>query len=168
MSGYFRMTQTIRRPVDEVFGTAVRLDEFPRWSPRNPWAKKLTPGEIGEGTRFQMVIKGFGKVTNELREFEPNRRVMVVPLNKMFDGGHRWVFTELGDGERLPGAVARHGHAHERGAYSPWFPAPPADRRASPGAPHTAAQSNAIAGQAEQDEKQKLPHPARPVIANGP
>ena len=70
MTPYFTMSQTISRPVQDVFATAVRLDEFPRWSPRNPWAKKLTPGEIGEGTRFQMAIKGFGKVTNELREFE--------------------------------------------------------------------------------------------------
>jgi uncharacterized protein YndB with AHSA1/START domain len=92
------MSQTINRPVDEVFETATRLDEFPRWSPRNPWAKKLTPGEIGEGTQFQMGIKGFGKVTNELHEFEHNKRVMVVPLIKMFDGGHRWLFTDLGDG----------------------------------------------------------------------
>jgi hypothetical protein len=54
--------------VGEVFDAATRLDEFPQWSPRNPWAKKLTLGEIGEGTRFEMGIKGFGKVTNELRD----------------------------------------------------------------------------------------------------
>ena len=60
MKPYFKMSQTISRSVDEVFATVVRLDEFPRWSPRNPWAKKLTPGDIGEGTRFQMGRKGFG------------------------------------------------------------------------------------------------------------
>lgn len=98
MAANFTMSQTITRPVGEVFATAVSLDEFPRWSPRNPWAKKLTPGQIGEGTQFQMGIKGFGKVTNELREFQANKRVMVVPLIKMFDGGHRWIFTDLGDG----------------------------------------------------------------------
>jgi Polyketide cyclase / dehydrase and lipid transport len=92
------MSQSIARPIDEVFAAATRLDEFPRWSPRNPWAKKLTPGEIGEGTQFQMRIKGFGKVTNELHQFEPNKRVMVVPLIKMFDGGHRWIFSDLGNG----------------------------------------------------------------------
>lgn len=98
MAAYFTMTQTITRPVGEVFATAVSLDQFPRWSPRNPWAKKLTPGQIGEGTQFQMGIKGFGKVTNELREFQPNKQVMVVPLSAMFDGGHRWIFTDLRDG----------------------------------------------------------------------
>jgi uncharacterized protein YndB with AHSA1/START domain len=96
---YFRMSQTIRRPVAEVFDIAVRLDEFPSWSPRNPWARKLTDGEIGEGTRFEMGIKGFGRITNELREFEPNKRVMVVPLTKMLEGGHRWLFTDLGNGK---------------------------------------------------------------------
>jgi hypothetical protein len=98
MEPYFKVSQTIARPVDEVFATVVRLDEFPRWSPRNPWAKKLTPGAIGEGTRFQLGIKGFGTVTNELRAFEPNKRVMVAPLNRMLEGGHRWTFTDLGNG----------------------------------------------------------------------
>lgn len=98
MAATFTMSQTITRPVGEVFATAVSLDEFPRWSPRNPWATKLTPGQIGEGTQFQMGIKGFGKVTNELREFQASKRVVVVPLIKMFDGGHRWIFTDLGDG----------------------------------------------------------------------
>jgi Polyketide cyclase / dehydrase and lipid transport len=98
MAGYFTMSQTIARPIDQVFRTATRLDQFPQWSPCNPWAKKLTDGEIREGTRFQMGIRGFGKVTNELHEFQLNTRVMVVPLSKMFDGGHRWMFTDLGDG----------------------------------------------------------------------
>jgi uncharacterized protein YndB with AHSA1/START domain len=93
---FFTMSQTIARPVDAVFAAAIRLDEFPAWSPRNPWARKLTPGDIGEGTRFEMGIKGFGKVTNELREFRTNERIMVVPLIKLFAGGHRWLFTRLG------------------------------------------------------------------------
>jgi hypothetical protein len=40
-----------RPTVEELFATAIRPDEFPSWSPRNPWAKKLTPGQIREGTR---------------------------------------------------------------------------------------------------------------------
>jgi len=99
MNVFWRMSQTIRSPIDRVFQTAVQLDEFPTWSPRNPWAKKLTDGEIGEGTRFEMGIKGFGKITNELREFERNKRVMVAPLTNMLEGGHRWLFTDLGNGE---------------------------------------------------------------------
>jgi uncharacterized protein YndB with AHSA1/START domain len=99
MSAFWTMSATIRSPVDRVFETAVQLDEFPSWSPRNPWAKKLTDGEIGEGSRFEMGIKGSGKITNELRDFERNQRVMVVPLTNMLEGGHRWLFTDLGNGE---------------------------------------------------------------------
>ena len=45
-----------------------------------------------------MGIKGFGKITNELREFERDKRVMVAPLTRMLSGGHRWLFTDLGSG----------------------------------------------------------------------
>jgi hypothetical protein len=58
MKTYFTMTQTIHQPVAEVFDTVVRIDEFPKWSPRNPSAKKLSDGPITDGTRFQLGIKG--------------------------------------------------------------------------------------------------------------
>jgi uncharacterized protein YndB with AHSA1/START domain len=95
----YRFTQQIDRPVAEVFRTAMHLEEFPRWSPQNPSARKLSDGEIGEGSRFEMEIKGFGMVPQVLREFQTNRRLMVVPNIKPFTGGHRWIFTDLGDGK---------------------------------------------------------------------
>jgi hypothetical protein len=95
MKPYFTMSQTIRRPVGEVFETVIRIDEFPKWSPRNPSAKKLSEGPITDGTRFQLGIKGFGKVTMELREFIDGKRVMVTPLSRMW---HRWTFSDDGNG----------------------------------------------------------------------
>lgn len=38
-------------------------------------------------------------VPEELREFELNRRVMVVPNIKQVSGGHRFIFTDLGGGK---------------------------------------------------------------------
>lgn len=98
MQPYFKLSQTIARPIEQVFATAIRLDKFPEWSPLNPSGEQITPGEVGEGTRFRLAIKGFGKVTQELREFQPNRRMMVTPISPMFSGGHRWIFSDLGDG----------------------------------------------------------------------
>jgi uncharacterized protein YndB with AHSA1/START domain len=98
MKPYFSMSQTIRRPVAEVFDAVIRLDEFPKWSTRNPSGKKLTEGPIGDGTRFQLGVKGFGRVTMELREFVADKRVMVRPLSRMFEGGHRWSFSDDGNG----------------------------------------------------------------------
>jgi uncharacterized protein YndB with AHSA1/START domain len=98
----FTMTQVINRPVAEVFNTVIHLEDFPKWSPQNPSAKRVSDGEIGEGSRFLMEIKGFGMVPQVLREFETNRRVRVVPDLKTLSGGHRWTFTpESGNRTRI-------------------------------------------------------------------
>jgi hypothetical protein len=89
----FRTTQVINRPVSDVFNTVIHLEDFPKWSPQNPRAHRVSDGEIGEGSRFQMEIKGFGLVPQVLKEFQTNRRVRVVPDLKTLSGGHRWTFT---------------------------------------------------------------------------
>jgi uncharacterized protein YndB with AHSA1/START domain len=94
----YKYSQEINRPVEEVFRTVMHLEDFPRWSPQNPSARRVTNGEIGEGSRFEMEIKGFGMVPQTLREFELNRSLMVVPDIRPFTGGHRWIFTDLGGG----------------------------------------------------------------------
>ena len=94
----YKTTQEIEKPVGEVFRTVIHLEDFPRWSPQNPSAKRVSNGEIGEGSRFLLEIKGFGMVPETLREFETNRRVMVVPDIKQLSGGHRFIFSELGAG----------------------------------------------------------------------
>jgi uncharacterized protein YndB with AHSA1/START domain len=91
-----RLTQVIRRPVGDVFAAVVDVEQFPRWNPTTKTARKLSAGEAGNGTRFELEITGFGKTIQELQEFEPNRRVRLVPHIKMMEGGHRFLFT--GDG----------------------------------------------------------------------
>jgi len=71
--------QVIDKPVEQVFETVVNVAHFPKWNPTTPSARKLSPGEIGEGSRFEVEIRGFGKVPQELREFEKNKRVRLVP-----------------------------------------------------------------------------------------
>ena len=94
-------TQMINKPVEQVFETVVNLANFPRWNPTTPRARKLSPGEIGEGTRFELEIRGFGKVPQELREFERNKRVRIVPSMKFLSGGHRFLFTAQGARTRI-------------------------------------------------------------------
>ena len=95
----YRMSQVIRRPVDVVFNTVIHLEQFPSWNPaRNPSGRMLSGGQIGNGSRFELEIKGFGNVQQELQEFETNKRVRVVPHIKPFRGGHRFVFIDLHDG----------------------------------------------------------------------
>src|SRR5262252_9298813 len=79
-----KRTQVIDKPVEQVFETVVNVANFPKWNPTTPSARKLTTGEIGKGTRFELEIRGFGKVQQELREFERNKRVRLVPSMRFF------------------------------------------------------------------------------------
>ena len=102
MMAVFRMTQVIDRPVGDVFNTVIHIEGFPKWSPQNPSARRVSDGEIGEGSRFLMQIKGFGMVPQTLREFQMNRRVRIVPDIKTLSGGHRFTFTaERADKTRI-------------------------------------------------------------------
>ena len=96
-----KLTQVINKPVDVVFETVVDVASFPKWNPSTPRARKLSNGEIGNGTRFELEIRGLGKVPQELREFERNKRVRLVPSMKMISGGHRFVFTAQGATTRI-------------------------------------------------------------------
>jgi uncharacterized protein YndB with AHSA1/START domain len=96
-----KLSQVIHKPVEEVFRTVVDVASFPKWNPTTPGARKLTSGEVGEGTRFELEIRGFGKVLQELREFERNKRVRLVPDIRFLTGGHRFIFTAEGDRTRI-------------------------------------------------------------------
>lgn len=95
----FKAAQIIGRPVADVFNTVIHLEEFPKWNPlRNPSGRRLDAGEIAEGSRFELEIKGFGTVHQELQHFEKNRSVRVVPHIAQLRGGHLFLFTDLGGG----------------------------------------------------------------------
>src|SRR5262245_52200986 len=97
--------QVIDKPVEQVFETVVNVAHFPKWNPTTPSARKLSPGEIGEGSRFEVEIRGFGKVPQELREFEKNKRVRLVPSMRFLTGGHRFLFTAQGAATRIDHAL---------------------------------------------------------------
>ena len=96
-----KRTQVINRPVEEVFQTVIDVANFPKWNPTTASARKLSPGQIGEGTRFELEIRGFGKVPQELKEFVKNERVRLVPTMSLMSGGHRFVFTAQGASTRI-------------------------------------------------------------------
>ena len=56
---------------------------------------------IGNGTRFEMEIKGFGKVQQELGEFDLNKQVRLVSSSKLASGGHRFILTAEGAKTRI-------------------------------------------------------------------
>jgi uncharacterized protein YndB with AHSA1/START domain len=96
-----KRTQMIAAPPEKVFGAIVDLEGFPKWNPTTKSARKTSDGPIGEGTRFDLQVKGFGVVPQELQEFQKDRRVRIVPTMKMFSGGHRFMLSPQGAGTRV-------------------------------------------------------------------
>ena len=95
------LSQLINRPVAEVFATVSDLTTFPSWNPTTKSASLISEGEIGEGTVFQMSVKGFGNQVMELTEFEKDKQVRLIPRSKMSHGGHRFVFSTEDDKTRI-------------------------------------------------------------------
>lgn len=96
-----RATQVIDRPAADVFRAIVEVENFPRWNPTTKTARKVTPGPAGEGTEFELKIKGFGVVPQKLENFEDGRRVRLVPKMKMMSGGHLFVLAPQGSSTRV-------------------------------------------------------------------
>jgi uncharacterized protein YndB with AHSA1/START domain len=96
-----RLSQVIRRPVDEVFETVVDVANFPRWNPTTKTARKLSEGQPGNGTRFELEIAGFGKTVQELQDFQRNKTVRLVPHVRSLSGGHRFEFSAVDGGTRV-------------------------------------------------------------------
>ena len=97
----FTLTQTIDRRVADVFATVADLTTFPKWNPTTVSASALTEGEPREGFRYELAVRGFGKIEMELTDFEKDRRVRLTPHSKMLGGGHRFTFNADGDKTRI-------------------------------------------------------------------
>ena len=95
------LSQTIRRPIHDVFAAVTDLESHPDWDPTTTSARKLTDAEIGEGARFEIGREGFGTQELEFTEYRQDEHVRFVPRSSMMTGGHRFTFTEEGGATRL-------------------------------------------------------------------
>lgn len=96
-----KLTQTIDRSPHDVFAAIIDVAGFPKWNPTTKSAKKFSHGATGEGTLFELEITGFGKVEQQLMEFQQDVQVKLVPHMKMMGGGHRFILTPQGTGTRV-------------------------------------------------------------------
>jgi uncharacterized protein YndB with AHSA1/START domain len=93
-----RRTQLIGRPVADVFDVVVDGGHFSEWNPTIRRSRRLDDGPIEDGSTFEWDLRGFGKIVQELQEFDRDKRVRIVPHHKSLEGGHRFVFRSEGPG----------------------------------------------------------------------
>jgi hypothetical protein len=93
--------QVIDAPIDRVFAIIIDGGNFAAWNPTIRSSRRLDAGEIANGSRFEWDLRGFGKVEQELHEFERPRQVRIVPHMKQIEGGHRFKLTSDGGGTRI-------------------------------------------------------------------
>ena len=94
-------TQLIDAPIDAVFAVIVDGGNFAAWNPTIRSSRRLDVGEIANGSRFEWDLRGFGKVEQELDEFDRPRQVRIVPRMKQMEGGHRFRLSSEGGGTRI-------------------------------------------------------------------
>ena len=94
-------SQLVKATVDETFDAVVDGANFASWNPTVRSSRRLDSGTVGNGTRFEWDLRGFGKVIQELQEFSRPQRVRIVPQIKTLAGGHRFRFTSQGDMTRI-------------------------------------------------------------------
>jgi uncharacterized protein YndB with AHSA1/START domain len=68
-------SQTIDRRVEDVFDVVADAGNFAAWNPTIKASRRLDDGELGDGSRFEWQLRGFGNVVQEFEEFERNKRL---------------------------------------------------------------------------------------------
>jgi hypothetical protein len=96
-----RRTQIVNAPVERVFGAVIDGAEYARWNPTIGSSRRLDSGELGNGATFEWDLRGFGKVIQELQEFDRDKQVRIVPHTTRLEGGHRFRFTAQDGSTRI-------------------------------------------------------------------
>ena len=95
-------TATIQRPPAEVFPVAADPHTQLQWDPETlKSVEKLTPGPLGQGSRYRGKFKGFGTMEYEFVEFESPRRFTHLAPMQMGKLRHVFTFEAVPGGTRL-------------------------------------------------------------------
>lgn len=90
----------VLKPLPEVFAYAANLANTAEWDPVVVSAEQVDSGGVGEGTRFELVIR-FGAATfpmsYQITEYEPDYRLTLVGRSDHFDSEDEIKFLEDGE-----------------------------------------------------------------------
>ncbi len=108
-----RLTQTIDRPLVDVFAVVSAPGSYADWNPAISASRPLDDGAASVGARFEWTLAGFGEHIVQVAEYEENSRILLAPQSSMFGGGHLFVLTERDAGTRIDHTL----HMNPRGIW---------------------------------------------------
>jgi uncharacterized protein YndB with AHSA1/START domain len=96
-------SETIDRPVEEVFAFVTDSTNDPRWHKDAVEATKTSAGPIGLGSTFTVIIKFMGRKQAhwKVTGWEPNRREVIEVTAKPFSPTLTYLFEPAGGGTRF-------------------------------------------------------------------
>ena len=94
----------IGRPIDAVFDYVADQSNEPQYNPRMVRAEKITPGPVGEGTRFRSAVASMGRTAEMLVEFtsydRPTRLASATTMQQA-DISYTLTFETVASGTRM-------------------------------------------------------------------
>jgi uncharacterized protein YndB with AHSA1/START domain len=94
----------IDRPIDVVFDYVADQSNEPQYNPRMVRAEKITPGPVGEGTRFRSAVASMGRTAEMLVEFtsydRPTRLASATAMQQA-DISYTLTFEAAASGTRM-------------------------------------------------------------------
>jgi hypothetical protein len=74
-------SQTVSATIDTVFDTITGGGNFAAWNPTIRSSRRLDAGEVGNGSRFEWDLRGFGRVEQDCRSSTGPRRFASCPTS---------------------------------------------------------------------------------------
>ena len=97
----FKTSDVISGSVVEVFAVMSDMAGHVEWDPQTLRVEQLTEGPVGEGTRFEMMVKGPGKLSLEVTDFDEPKRITFHASMKMGEGRHTFNLSPVDGGTKV-------------------------------------------------------------------
>ena len=95
MSNIITLDKTIEvtRKLAETFAYVAEFSRIEQWDPAVAKGTKLTSGQPGIGSRYQIDMKAGFTLYYEIIEFEPNKRLLMTVDSKAFSAEEEILFN---------------------------------------------------------------------------
>ena len=88
----------VKRPIVEAFHYVSHFENIDQWDPGVKESRKIGPGQIGVGTRFELIF-GFGPfhgpILYEVKQYEKNKLMLLHGQGSSYEGDDKITFHKI-------------------------------------------------------------------------